>query len=337
MALPQGTIRPRLSLFVAVSIFLMFPPTFAQSTQRQSSFNIRPGTFTCKPSTLRFGKVPLGESAALAVTMTNGGSTSITVSTMTASAAGFSVSNLNLPLTLAAGQSVNLNVVFTPPISGHNFGTITFTSNASDSTLNVYGAGTTGGQLTDNPSTMDFGSVQVGSNQTLSETLTNSGTSSLTISQANLTGTGFSLSGLPLPLSLTNGQSFTFSTTFAPTSSGSASGSITVISNASNSPMILPLSGTGTAAGQLTVSPATLNFGSVTVGASSSQTGTLSATGSSVTVSSATSNNSEFVLSGTSFPLTISAGQSASFTATFTPQTSGAASATLSFLSNSAN
>jgi hypothetical protein len=43
-----------------------------------------------------------------------------------------------------------------------------------------------------------------------SETLTNSGGSSVTVSQANVSGSGFSVTGLSLPLTLTPGQSFTF-------------------------------------------------------------------------------------------------------------------------------
>src|SRR5207237_6612911 len=97
------------------------------------------------------------------------------------------------------------------------------------------------------------------------------------------------------------------------------------------------LGGTGTAAGQLVVTPTTLDFGSIVVGASTSLTGTLSATGSSVTVSSATSNSSEFTLSGVSFPFTLAAGQTASLAFTFTPQASGTDTASISFISNASN
>jgi len=56
-----------------------------------------------------------------------------------------------------------------------------------------------------------------------------------------------------------------------------------------------------------------------------------------VTISSATTSSPEFRLSGLSFPKTITAGQSASFTLTFTPQSSGAASGSISLISNAAN
>jgi hypothetical protein len=171
----------------------------------------------------------------------------------------------------------------------------------------------------------------------LSETLTNIGGSSVTITQATLTGAVFSVSGLTLPLTLTANQSVTFTATFTPTSAGAASGSLSVVSNASNSPLNIALSGTGTAAGTVAASPTSLSFGSVTVGSSSALNGSLAASGASVTVSSASLNNSEFVLSGISLPATLPAGQSATFTVTFKPSASGATSASLSFSSNASN
>jgi len=56
-----------------------------------------------------------------------------------------------------------------------------------------------------------------------------------------------------------------------------------------------------------------------------------------VKVSSGTSNSSEFVLSGIRFPVTIQAGQSASFTVTFAPNSSGTANAQLTFVSDASN
>jgi hypothetical protein len=191
--------------------------------------------------------------------------------------------------------------------------------------------------LTANPSSVGFGNVQVGSSETQSETLTNSTNSSVTISQATITGAGFSLNGLKLPLTLTAGQSYTFRTAFSPKSSGSVSGSIAILSNAPNSNLTISLSGNGTSAAQVTLTPTPENFGSVVVGTSKSLTATLSATGANLTVSSATSTSSEFTLSGLSFPLKIASGQSASFTVKFAPQTSGTASGSISFVSNASN
>jgi centrosomal CEP192-like protein/ASPM-SPD-2-Hydin domain-containing protein len=186
-------------------------------------------------------------------------------------------------------------------------------------------------------SALSFGNVQKGDSSNLSETLTNSGGSAVTISEANVGGTSFSMSGFSLPATLSSRQSVTFTVTFEPTSAGSAGGTLAVVSTADNSPLNIALSGTGTAQGQLSISPVSLSFGNVMVGANSSLNGTLEASGSSVTISAASSSSSEFALSGISLPTTLTAGQSTSFTVTFKPATAGTASATLSFSSDAAN
>jgi hypothetical protein len=125
------------------------------------------------------------------------------------------------------------------------------------------GTGAAPGQLTANLGSLNFANVQVGNSQAQSVTLTNSGGTGLTVSQATLTGTGFTLSGLTLPLTLVAGQSATFSVAFAPQSAGSERGNLAFASNASNPAMNLPLSG-NTAQVAITVNPnnATLMVGS---------------------------------------------------------------------------
>ena len=94
--------------------------------------------------------------------------------------------------------------------------------------------------------------------------------------------------------------------------------------------------GTGTAAaGQLTVTPTALSLGSVVVGTSGTASGSLTASDANVTVTAAaSSNNAVFTVGGLSLPTTIPAAQSASFSVTFSPQTTGVATATLTFTSN---
>ena len=180
---------------------------------------------------------------------------------------------------------------------------------------------TTQQKLVANPTSISFGSVQVSSTKNSGETLTNASNSKLTVSQATVTGAGFSFSGLALPLTLTPGQSFTLNVSFTPKSAGSASGSLSFNCKPSNFTITVPLSGSGISGGQLGISPTSLSFGSV-------------ASGSSVTISSTTVNSSEFKLSGMSFPYTLAAGRTAAVTVSFVPQVSGTASANLSFNSN---
>jgi len=304
-----------------------------------SGTGVTPGALAANPTTVAFGNVQVGNSTNLSETLTNTGGSSLTISAATASGSGFSLNGLSLPLTLTAGQSTSFTVLFSPTASGAASGGISITSNGSNPSLSIplIGTGVTPGALAANPTNVAFGNVQVGNSTNLPETLTNTGGSSVTISQVSSSAAAFSISGLTLPATLTPNQSVTFTATFTPTSAGAASGSLSVASNASNSPLSIALSGAGTSAGQLAVSPTSLSFGSVTVGSSSALNGSLTGSGASVTINSASVNNSEFALSGISLPATLTPGQSATFTVTFTPQASGATSASLSFSSNAAN
>jgi hypothetical protein len=191
------------------------------------------------------------------------------------------------------------------------------------------------GQLALTPTTETFGTVQVGSSQKQSATVTNTGGSSVTISQIAVNGSGFTLGGISTPVTLAAGQRTSFDVTFAPQAASAATGSVTITSNASNPSLTLTLSGTGTTvAAQLNVSPATLAAGNVFVGFSGTASGTLSAIGANVTVTAAVSSNSPFTISGLSLPATIAAGTSAPFSVIYSPQVAGAASATLTFTSN---
>ncbi len=296
------------------------------------------GQLTTNVGSLNFANVQVGNSQTQSVTLTNSGGSGVTVSQATLTGAGFTLSGLPLPLTLGGGHSTTFSVVFAPQSAASVSGNVAFASNASNPAMNLplSGSAVMPGQLTANPASLAFGSVQAGGNVTLTDSLTNTGGSSVTISQATVTGTGFGINGLNVPLVLNPGASVTFSAVFAPQSAVNASGGIIVGSNASNPTLTVSLTGTGTAQGQLTL-PTSLNFGNATVGTNVSQSSSLSAGGASVTVSSASLSTAEFSLSGVSLPLTIAAGQSVPFTLTFAPQASGTASAVLSVTSNASN
>jgi fibronectin type 3 domain-containing protein len=78
-------------------------------------------------------------------------------------------------------------------------------------------------------------------------TLTNAGNSSITISNVVVGGAGFTADGGVSGTMLSAGQTVSLSGTFAPATAGSVTGSVTVTSNASNSPLKITLSGTGVA------------------------------------------------------------------------------------------
>ena len=296
------------------------------------------GSLSAGTSPLSFGTVTVGQSNTLSETVTNNGGSTVTVSQVSATGTGYSVSGVTVPFTLAAGASKSFNVVFAPTTAGSPTGTLTVTSDASNPSLTVSLSGTavSQGTISANPTSLSFGSVQVGNSSTKSEVLSNTGGTAITVSQVTVSGTGYGISGVTVPFTINAGQSFTFSVSFTPQAAGSPTGSISVVSNASNTLPAISLSGTGTAVGTFGVSPTSFGFGSVIVGQSKNMTATLSATGASVTVSSASVSSAEFTLTGPALPLTIAAGQTATFTLTFTPQATGSASAAVSFVTNAA-
>ncbi len=286
---------------------------------------------------MRFGGVPLGQTETEIVVLTNGGQTSVTVSAANVSGSGFSLSNLKLPLVLAAGQSVALNITFSPTATGWAGGKTTITSNASNTqlALELGGSGTTSDSLVASPASISFGQVAVGSSSTVAVVLSNTRTWGVKITSWQTTGTGFSISGPGVPFTLNGGQNVTLNLTFAPPAAGTSGGSLFISGPSLN----VPLAGTGTTtkAGQLTITPSLVNFGDVTVGTTGTQPITMSAANASVTVTSDASSSSQFVLNGASLPLTIPAGQSMSLNVAFTPAASGTVSGSLSFVSNASN
>ncbi|HTZ83678.1 MAG TPA: choice-of-anchor D domain-containing protein [Candidatus Acidoferrales bacterium] len=330
MRLPQSSSTPfsiRVSIVTAFLLIAGFLPLQARSGQQLQS----------NPSNIRFGSVAIAQSQSQSAVLTNSGQTSVTISAITPNGAGFSVSGLNLPAVLAAGQTATITVTFAPTRTGWINGSVTVTSTASNSTLEMglRGIGTSGSALTAAPSSVSFGQVNMGSNSSLSLLLTNSGSSSETLTAFQVVGSSFGVSGPTLPITLNKGQSLTLSVTFTPQSTGLLNGSVFVPGPNLN----VPLSGTGstTTAGQLSVTPSTLSFGSIDIGSTGSQPSTIMATGGSVTVSAASSSSSQFTISGTSFPLTLNSGQSAQVNIIYAPTTSGSASATLTYTTSTSS
>ncbi len=290
---------------------------------------------------LSFGNVTAGTSKMLTVSATNTGTTAITISGATVSTKNFSLSAPSLPVTIGAGQNATASIVFTPNAAGSFVATLSVTNDASTQppALSLTGTGVADGQLVPNPTNESFGNITVGSQHSQSVTLTNNGASNVTISSASVSGPGFQFSGLTTPLTLNASKSTTFTITFAPQATGTAIGSVTITSDASNPTLSIPLSGTGVAvAGALGSNPTSLGFGSVHVGSTQTLPETVTNTGgSSVTISQVAASGAGFGVSGISTPVTLAAGQSATFSGTFTPQSPGSVSGNITISSNASN
>jgi hypothetical protein len=292
---------------------------------------------TCSPYPVRFGGIMIGESEILSITMTNPGPDSATIYSVNSDLSAFTVSGINLPLTLAAGQSTNFDVTFTPTTTGWQGEPLTVTSTVSPKWFctGVEGRGVVSQNLIPKPTSLSFGNVNVGSSSTIPMTLYNQGWYNIEVSEELTSGAGISISGLNMPVIIGPRQSLTFNVTFAPQSAGAVNGLV----NLTSTGLTIPVTGSGISStpGQLQMAPASLSYGNVDVGTTSTQSVTMSANGASITINSAASNNSQFALQGVSFPVTIPGGQSASFVVAFTPTVSGAQSGALSFSTTAPN
>ncbi|MFZ0322376.1 MAG: choice-of-anchor D domain-containing protein [Candidatus Sulfotelmatobacter sp.] len=186
------------------------------------------------------------------------------------------------------------------------------------------------GALSAAPASVSFGNVQIGTSQTESETLSNTGGSTITLTQVVATGVGLSTTGLSLPLTLAAGQSATFSVVFTPQAAGIVSGSLALTNDGSNSPLNVAISGTGVAAGSLAENPTSFSFGNVQTGASQTQTETLKNTGGENLTISQAIINAGFSYSGLSLPITLAPNQSATFGVVFAPTAAGSFNGLLS-------
>jgi hypothetical protein len=101
--------------------------------------------------------------------------------------------------------------------------------------------------LNSSSSSLSFGKVNVSNNSTQTVTLTNAGNSGITISNVTVSGAGFNAAGVSSGLIMAPGQTATLTAAFAPSGAGTVSGSVSVASNATNSPDTISLSGTGIA------------------------------------------------------------------------------------------
>jgi hypothetical protein len=86
--------------------------------------------------------------------------------------------------------------------------------------------------------------------------------------------------------------------------------------------------------GLLSVAPATMNFGTVAVGGNANLMGTLTAGSSDINVTSAAWSGQGYYVSGITFPVTVAAGKSVTYTVTFTPQVAGDSPGSVSFVND---
>src|SRR5207237_1632100 len=238
MKLSRVRIRRFLPSYVAVlAALFILGAGYAQTALASTSTKL-----ACKPDTLQFGLVEVGQTKTFSTTLINTTSASITISKITKSTSQFWAPGVTLPFTIGAGKSRVLKINFKPAAAAQVNGTLSLYTRTFSTTIYLHGTGVRG-WLKANPISLSFGSVPVGSSKAESITLTNTVGVGVRISQVSAYGTGFSYRGLTLPLFLSSGGSYTFKAVFTPKSSSAVSGHLAVLSNAPT--LTIPLSGNG--------------------------------------------------------------------------------------------
>jgi IPT/TIG domain/Cep192 domain 4 len=290
------------------------------------------------PASVAFGNQVLGTSSSTqTVSLTNSGTATLNLSgiTITGANSGDFSDTTTCGSTLSPSSTCNIVVTFSPAATGPRSASISVADDAAGSpqTIPLTGTGVAPA-LSFSPASVAFGNQAVGtSSSTQSVQLTNTGTTTLNISSVDITGANSGDFTTTCGSTLAPSSSCNIVVSFTPTATGSRSASISVTHDAAGSPQSIPLTGTGVAPAA-SFSPASLAFGSQTLGTSSStQTVSLTNSGtatlnlSGITVTGANSGDfSDTTTCGS----TLSQSSSCDIVVTFSPAAMGPRSASIS-------
>jgi hypothetical protein len=311
-----------------------------------------PPVVSLTPASLKFASTPEGETtAAQVVTLKNTGESTLTLAsgaiTITGTdASSFVKSATTCGTTLAAGASCTISVEMKPATTGALTASLNVADNAAGSPQKVTlsGTGTAAAPTVSlAPGTTTFANTVIGvpsAAQTL--TLTNTGKSTVTISSIVVTGTNASsfYDVTTCTGTLAAGASCPIAVVFKPTAAEALTAKVVVTDTAAGSPQAATLDGTGIKAPTVSVTPATLAFGTEAVGTSTeAKAVTVKNTGTSpLTITGVTlggTNPTSFLLANEcGSPL--ASGASCTIYVALHPAAKGALKATLSIADNAA-
>jgi centrosomal CEP192-like protein/HYDIN/CFA65/VesB family protein len=299
-------------------------------------------TVTLTPTSLTFGTVAVGVTSPVKkVTLKNSGAAALAISSIAitgTNSTDFVKTATTCGSSLAVNATCTISVDFKPAATGARSADLSITDNATGSPqmAPLSGTGTTAKFA---PASLGFGDVAIGVSATKVITLTNIGTTALSITAIAITGTNAADFGQThtCGASLAAGAKCTFSITFSPSVIGARSASLSVTNSAAGSPQLIPLTGVGTTA---KLAPTSLNFGSVTVGTTTAaKTITLTNIGTTaltITSIALTGTGGGDYLQTHTCGASLAAGASCSISVQFKPTVTGARSAVIKVADNAA-
>src|SRR5438046_1643864 len=172
---------------------------------------------------INYGNDPVGTNLSQPLIIKNTGTATLTITQVTETGSpSFAVSGYSLPVNVTAGQQTTITSTFLPTATGPASGNISIVSNVPTSPTSVALSGTgIAATLTLGISPtagLSFGNVTTGTSSSAQNvTITNTGNSSVAISQINLTGAGYSMTGGSAPVTLSPSQNITLVVRLSPT------------------------------------------------------------------------------------------------------------------------
>lgn len=275
-------------------------------------------------------------SQPLSVTLTNGEVplTITSISVTGTNASDFAETN-TCGGSVPAGAQCTINVTFTPSAPGVRKASVTITDGAPGSPQVINLTGSTSA-VTLSSSNLSFGGQPISatsSPQTV--TVTNNGTTALTISSITSSGDFAETNDCSVPLQPST--NCVISVTYTPLVPISSVGALTISDNAAGSPQVVLLTGTGMPAATATLSATAITFASQPVDASSApQSVTLTNGGSTALVITNIAPTGDFTES-TTCGAGLSAGSSCSISITFKPTAIGSRYGTVAITDSAAN
>jgi hypothetical protein len=311
-----------------------------------------------------FGNTTIGTSVSRTITVTNDGTATLTLSSLNAGSmpAGYTLTSNLGSTSLAPGASTTFTVRLDATSTGNFAGEILLASD--DANENPYNISLTGdvaalpeisafadGSGIGDGVYIDYGTATAGSPVTKTFTIRNDGggTLNLTSLDPNSMPAGFTLTSNLSSLSLTNGQTATFTVRLDATAVGSFAGQFQVVSNDNNeSPFRINVLGTVIAAPEIRLTESgvslsdggSLGFGATTIGSPVTKTFTVINDGTAALTLSLLDPNSlpaGFTLVSNLGSTSLAAGASTTFSVRLDAAAAGSYSGTISLGNNDAN
>jgi hypothetical protein len=127
-------IQPTTAADDGAQISVVVSNPWGHTTSLVATLTVRPaGQLKASLLDVQFGKVAIGASSALPVTLMSSGGSEVTISGVGVSGPGFNISGGLAGRILGPGETATVDVIFTPAAAGNMIGSVPITSNASGS------------------------------------------------------------------------------------------------------------------------------------------------------------------------------------------------------------